>query len=50
MKCPYCGFDSKSHLCERCHAMIPVAKDEEPKKEEPVSTRRKHKEMKEHGT
>lgn len=49
MKCPFCGFDSKTQHCEHCRAMIPVAK-EEPKEEEPVSIRRKRKEMKEHGT
>lgn len=49
MKCPYCGFESKNQICDRCHAMIPEQKEDKPK-EEPVTTRKRHKEMNKDGT
>lgn len=48
-KCPYCRHDSKTQQCEYCHAMIPTEKTEKPK-EETVTTRKRHKEMKTDGT
>ena len=41
MKCPYCGYDSKTQVCEKCYALIPAEKpkEEEPK-EEPKRVRK----------
>lgn len=43
MKCPYCGFDSPTQHCVKCHAVIPEEKPKEdkPKDDEPVRVRRK---------
>ena len=40
MKCPYCGYDSKEALCEKCRAMIPAEKPKEKTNDEPVKVRR----------
>ena len=49
-KCPYCRHDSKTQQCEHCHAMIPAETKAEKPNEEPVTTRKRHKEMKKDGT
>lgn len=47
MKCPFCGFESKNQLCEKCNAWIPAEKSEEKPKEEPKTSRRVQKDNKE---
>lgn len=51
MKCPYCGHENSTNHCEKCFAVFHVEMPKEsPKETEPVRTRKRNKEMKEHGT
>ena len=33
MKCPFCGHESRNQTCDKCRAVIPAGKPEEPKDE-----------------
>jgi len=51
MKCPYCGHENgEDNHCKKCFAVFPVEKPQEKPKEEPITTKRNRKEMKENGT
>ena len=51
MKCPYCGHENETNHCEKCFAVFPVEKPKDsPKEEVSGRTRKRNKEMNEHGT
>lgn len=39
MKCPFCGWDSKNQICDKCSALIPAEKPKEEPKEPKDDTR-----------
>ena len=47
MKCPFCGYESREQLCEKCQAIIPAEKSETKPMEEPKAYRRVKKDNKE---
>lgn len=44
MKCPFCGYESREQVCEKCKALIPV---QEPKKQRESDSREVRKKDKE---
>lgn len=39
MKCPYCGCDSRTQVCEKCRAEIPAEQHKETETKEPETER-----------